>query len=186
MIKIMKNLNNRGLTAIEILVCFSIVIVIVMSMFKVINNQKDKQTIESYKNSITTYKNSVTKTIEDDIRTGNGIKTIDAVYEDVDAEGITIAFTLINEEKREIRIQKKVECDDNSADGFMACESYNFISYTTTSSTENFAIPDIYNLKFNKVDITADDGYLEIYVGFDHPDLGKKYSAFELIDPIGW
>ena len=44
-----KKLNNSGLTVVEILVCFSIVVVIVMSMFKVVNNQKAKQEIERLK-----------------------------------------------------------------------------------------------------------------------------------------
>ena len=70
-----KKLNNKGLTAVEILVCFSIVSIVVVSMFKVVNNQRDKQTIASYKNSVTTYKNSVMKTIEDGIIKGEGIQT---------------------------------------------------------------------------------------------------------------
>lgn len=190
MIKIMKNLDNKGLTAIEILVCFSIVVVIVMSMFKVVNNQKDKQTIESYKNSITTYKNSVTKTIEEDIRTGGGIRSVDSINDETDQ--IEIIFGLSDGNTRIIQIQKKIECDEDSEDEdkVINCDAANRIIYYygnyygNAVSRDVFTIPDIYNLKFNKVDVANNDGYLKIYVGFDHPDLGKKYSAFELIDPI--
>ena len=55
--KKMKKLNNKGMTLIEIIVCFVIVVVIVLSMLKVVNNYKDKQDIESYKSAIfTSYK----------------------------------------------------------------------------------------------------------------------------------
>ena len=38
-----KKLNNKGLTAIEILVCFSIISVLVISMLNIVNNYKTKQ-----------------------------------------------------------------------------------------------------------------------------------------------
>ena len=69
----MKKLNNKGLTAIEILVCFAIISVIVISMFNIINNYKEKKDLESYKLDITTYKNTVTKTIYDDIIKNKGV-----------------------------------------------------------------------------------------------------------------
>ena len=46
----MKKLNNHGLTAVEVLICFSITAVIVISLFKIINNFNEKQTVESRKN----------------------------------------------------------------------------------------------------------------------------------------
>lgn len=69
----MKKLNNKGLTAIEVLVCFAIISVIVISMFNIVNNYKNKRDIESYKLDITTYKNTVTKTIYNDIIENEGI-----------------------------------------------------------------------------------------------------------------
>ena len=69
----MKKLNNKGLTAIEVLVCFTIVSIIVISMLNVVNNYKDKQTTESYKTSITTYKNTLTKIINKDIINNKGV-----------------------------------------------------------------------------------------------------------------
>lgn len=193
MIKKNKQLNNKGLTAIEVLVCFSIVAVIVMSMFKVINNQKDKQTIESYKNSVITYKNSVTKTIEEDIRLGGGINILNDINDAVDTYVISFTLAKTNENstsnQRTIKIEKKLDCDEDSETStIINCDEKNEIQYyygdLSSSQKDNFPIPNIYNLKFNKIDVSSDSGYLKIYVGFDHPDLGKKYSAFELIDPI--
>ena len=72
-------LNNNGMTLIEVIVCFFLVVIIVLSMLKVVNNYKDKQDIESYKNSIFTYKNTLTKTIWNDIIKHQGIMK----YEDI-------------------------------------------------------------------------------------------------------
>lgn len=80
----MKKLNNKGLTAIEILVCFAIISVIVISMFNIINNYKEKKDLESYKLDITTYKNTVTKTIYDDIIKNNGVISATIKQEDGD------------------------------------------------------------------------------------------------------
>lgn len=193
--------NNKGLTAIEILVCFSIVVVIVMSMFKVVNNQRDKQLIESYKNSITTYKNSVTKTIEEDIRKNGGIRTI-LDFEDIPSSDnkvrIGIHFQLTSGEQRYLRVYKEYNCDEDCEVDDCSqnqCEQNNYIKYTDVEKKESeiFRIPDIYNLRFNLIDIglvgqegkhTQDGKYLKIYVEFIHPDLGTRYSALNLIYPM--
>ena len=62
----MKNLNNKGMTAVEILVCFILVIVITVSMYTTVATYKNKQQIESFKEKIYTYKNLLTKEINDD------------------------------------------------------------------------------------------------------------------------
>ena len=66
-------LNNKGLTAIEILLCFVLVSIIVISMMSVVTNYKDKEEIESTKNNIITYKNTITKVIYDDIIKNKGV-----------------------------------------------------------------------------------------------------------------
>ena len=66
-------LNNKGLTAIEILLCFVLVSIIVISMMSVVTNYKDKEEIESTKNNIITYKNTITKAIYDDIIKNKGV-----------------------------------------------------------------------------------------------------------------
>lgn len=189
-------MNNRGLTAIEVLVCFSIVVVIVMSMFKVVNNQRDKQMIESYKNSIATYKNSVTKTIEEDIRNNGGIKEVIKIEDDTDGAAssntssnkvnVSIEFSLRKGNvSRKLNIYKQYNCDEDTSD---QCEQGNYIEYYLDSSNkEVFKIPNIYNLRFNLIDVSKvgkNGEYLKVYVEFIHPDLGTKYSALNLIHPI--
>lgn len=62
-----KNLNNKGMTLIELLVCFVIVSAIIVSMFNVIMSYKTEEQTESIRSDIIAYKNSITKMIQRDI-----------------------------------------------------------------------------------------------------------------------
>lgn len=199
-----RKLNNKGLTVVEILVCFSIVVVIVMSMFKVVNNQKAKQEIESTKNSMLTYKNEVTKTIEEDIINSGGV--LDAGYSTENNDNVKkniyiINYTLKDNSIRMLKIHQNNKCDENSEDDennedakdvesedddkVSDCHKENFIEFYKGDTIEDkFEIPDIYTLRFNDVQITNHNGYLKIYVGFRHNDLGNKYSALDIVIPI--
>lgn len=118
----MKKLNNKGLTAIEVLVCFVIISIIVISMFNIINNYKNKRDLESYKLDITTYKNTVTKTIYDDIIKNDGvisatIKQIEGTTIDNSTEAYLqdtfkyeIDLTYVNNKTSKIVIDNKSRC----------------------------------------------------------------------------
>ncbi|MDD5887930.1 MAG: hypothetical protein PUC82_00385 [bacterium] len=60
-------LNNKGLTAVEILVSFILMVIIVVSMYTTVNSYKNRQSIESDKDKIVAYKNLLTKEIQDDL-----------------------------------------------------------------------------------------------------------------------
>lgn len=60
-------LNNHGLTAIEILVCFALMVVVVVSMYSAVISYKNKQSIESDRDKIVAYKNLLTREIQDDL-----------------------------------------------------------------------------------------------------------------------
>lgn len=61
------NLNNKGMTLIELLICFVIVSVIVVALFNTIMNYKTKEQTEDIKKTVITYKNVITKVIQTDI-----------------------------------------------------------------------------------------------------------------------
>lgn len=86
-------LNNKGMTSIEILICFIIVAAITVSLFDVVSTYKTKQQIESYKNIVTEYKNSVTKMINDDTIKYK-LSSISTPTQDSDSEKITYRVTL--------------------------------------------------------------------------------------------
>lgn len=59
-------LNNNGLTLIELILCFLIVSVIVISLLNTVMNYKNKEQIEDLRSNIISYKNQVTRIIETD------------------------------------------------------------------------------------------------------------------------
>ena len=63
----MKILNNKGMSIIEILLCFILVTVISASIYSTVNAFSNKKIEEQAKFRIYTYKNVLTKEIEDDI-----------------------------------------------------------------------------------------------------------------------
>ena len=56
----MKKLNNKGITIIEVLVCFVLVVTISMSIFSTVSAYNDKRMLESYKSKVLNYKNILT------------------------------------------------------------------------------------------------------------------------------
>ena len=65
----MKKINNKGITIIEVLVCFVLVVIISMSLFSTISAYNDKRIAENYKTKIYNYKNMLTKDMQDDFIT---------------------------------------------------------------------------------------------------------------------
>ena len=63
----MKKLNNKGITTIEVIISFVLVVIISASLFTTISAYNAKRLTESYKSQIYTYKNQLTKIIQDDL-----------------------------------------------------------------------------------------------------------------------
>jgi len=173
----MKKLNNHGLTAVEVLICFSITAVIVISLFKIINNFNEKQTVESRKNLIETYKNTVTKTIQDDILTKGGVKQVVCLEEDYD-NGILSVNILTNQSTiGKIIIKFNTDSENDTTEEYIGYNSISFVK----NDEEKFTLKDIPGVEFNepKIDYDEDNGLLRIYVGIIDLDLdlGDKYEV---------
>lgn len=63
----MKKNNNKGMTIIELLVCFVLVSIITTSLFATISTFSNKRDKESIKSTIFSYKNRIAKEIQDDL-----------------------------------------------------------------------------------------------------------------------
>lgn len=63
----MKKINNKGFTTVEVLVCFVVVSVVMMSLYETISAFNIKKTAESYRSRVYEFKNSVTNVIQEDI-----------------------------------------------------------------------------------------------------------------------
>lgn len=59
--------NNKGMTIIELILCFAIVSVIVIALLNTVMNYKTKEQLEDTKKTIISYKNVITKVIQSDI-----------------------------------------------------------------------------------------------------------------------
>lgn len=207
MIKKLRKMNNKGMTAVEILVCFILVVVITVSMFTTVSSYKNKQQIESFKQDIYTYKNLLAKDINDDlIKTG----LIDArIVENYDEEykvKYAVDMYLRDGSIKTLKVESKKAYDylydptDPNVTAELPIEKdqddYFMISYGNKGNETNFPIPDlgesdnpngkkIKDLRINDVSMEVEDGVLVIYIGFYHPDLGSRYYI-NIICPINY
>ena len=204
-----RKLNNKGMTAIEILVTFLIVAVIVVSLYDGIVALKDKETISSYKLSLVTYRDLLTKDIQDDlIKIGLAGAEISSMS---DGTGYRVTFTLRDGSKRVLEVKQVFGC--NAADtgeedelcvkaGIAKDASDSFsISYGLPGDVVEYPLPDLGNeaipnlhssgthtisaLRINEVDISTANRVFSLRVTLHHPDLGSRYSI-DIVSPINY
>lgn len=208
-----KRLNNKGMTAIEILITFAIVVVIVVSMYNGIADLKAKETVSSYKLSLVTYKNLLTKDIQDDIiKNGLAAATIESMEEAGKKVGYRVALTLRDGTRRILEVRQIFGCaavdssevaDLCTARGIDANQSDEFtISYGPEGNLTDYPLPDlgheeiesfdgssatriIYSLQISEVKLSVEDSIFSIHVVLSHPDLESKYSI-NIVSPINY
>lgn len=198
-------LNNKGMTAVEILICFVIVVIISVSLYTTVSTYKNKQQIEAFKEKIMTYKNLLTKEINDDlIKDGLVAANITEFSEDpVAGDTYSVEMSLRNGEKKCLKITSIKAYDylwESSMESkFPASQDkddYFMIAYGDCGNETEYPIPDlgesknpnnkiIKDFRINNVSVSTDNSVLSIYVGFYHPDLGTRY-ALDIICPINF
>ncbi len=206
-----RKLNNKGMTAIEILVTFVIIAIIVVSLYDGIVGLKEKETISSSKLSLSTYKNLLTKDIQDDlIKTGIlGVST-SAMEGNI---GYRVTFTLRDGSTRILDVKQVFGCnalDLEEAEqlcgqrGISYDQSDDFmISYGPPGNLVDYPLPDlghedienygtgdtgthrIYALRINEVNISTANQIFSLRITFTHPDLGSRYSI-DIVSPINY
>lgn len=191
----MIKVNQRGITSIEILICFSIATVIVISMFKAIDAYKDRQDLESYKSTITTYKNTLTKAIEDKIIEKGGVYQANVITNTTDNPNQipTNEYHIELEFKDKSKALMKVVKDTYCLSTGNVCDSntakaddldYKKSSFYVIFNGEKITLPKVYALQFNEVFLINEDGFATIHIGIHHPDLGDKYDALNIVTPL--
>ena len=202
-------LNNKGMTAIEILVTFVLIAIIVVSMYDGVVDLKTRETVSSYKLSLNTYKNLLTKDIQDDlIKTGlSGVSTgaLDG------NTGYRVTFTFRDGSQKYLEVKQVFGC--NAIDlteaqevctqrGIALDQSDDFsISYGPEDDMTEYKLPDlghediqnytegdtgthrIYALRINEVSISTANRVFSLRITFTHPDLGNRYSI-DIVSPI--
>jgi len=71
----MKKLNKKGMSIIELLVCFVIVTIVAITLLNTLMEYKSEEQIENTKSYVETYKNTVSRVIQSDI-TDYGLKGV--------------------------------------------------------------------------------------------------------------
>ena len=193
----MKKLNNKGISIVEILLCFVLVIGVTFSLFSSLNNYKEKQQLESDRNTIVTYKNLLTKEIQDDLIM-KGIKEVTNSSTSANDHSIqyNIDITLNNGEQKELIIIKNLAAYEEDEEVITDQDDYFMIQYGDKGNTIKYPIPNlgstknqndktVYDLKINNIDINTQNNILTIYIGLYHPDFGKRY-AIDIVCPINY
>lgn len=109
-----KKLNNKGMTAVEILVCFVLVVIISVSMYTTISSYQNKQQIEAFKEKIFTYKNLLTKEINDDLIKDGLVsaKIINYITDpDTGDASATVEMNMRNGDKKCLKVTSKKAYD---------------------------------------------------------------------------
>lgn len=163
-------LNNKGMTAIEILVCFVLMSILVVSMYGTITTYKNKQSIESIKEKVVTYKNLLTKEIQDDlIKKG----LVDAkIIEGLGGENKTKKHYVVELFFRD-GSKKVLETTASYARDYGACEKTidgkPNVRYDAEACKNDQ--PDSFSIGYGSA-VGADD-----YVTYPLPDLGYGYNG---------
>lgn len=202
-------LNNKGMTAIEILVTFVLVAVIVVSLYEAVITLKNKETISSYKLSLVTYRDLLTKDIQDDlIKIGLvGVETSSLS----DGKGYRVTMMLRDGSKRILEVKQQFGC--NAIDALEEVElcinadidadtsDLFSISYGPEEDVVEYPLPDLGNekldnlhdsgthtisaLRINEVDISTANKVFSLRITLYHPDLKSKYSI-DIVSPINY
>lgn len=201
----LKKLNNRGMTAVEILVCFVLMSILAVSMYSSIASYKNKQSIESAKEKIFTYKNLLTKEIQDDLikkglvsaEISETINETKGKPENLPSKVFKVDFLFRDGSKKQLVINRRLASDYSVVD--CASEKINdafSIQYGEEGNLMTYDLPDVgygenqcgekvLDLRINNVDINKDNNILTIYIGFYHPDLGTRYGI-NIVCPINY
>ena len=211
----MKKLNNKGLTIIEVILCFVLVSIITASLYTVISTFNEKRIQEKYKEEIYAYKNLLQKEIEDDfIKIGVTSATVNKTGPTNGNVTYTLTCVLKDGTKRRLIVSRTLNTTDYR-DAVPASETANVndafsIRYGTVKQTVsglnivesdedvmNYPLPDFGNsvesngktskmLSINRVTIDVDENrVLRIFIGLFHPELGIRYSI-NVVTPINY
>lgn len=163
----MLKLNNKGITTIEILICFVLLAVISTSLYNTVSIYRNKQILEGEKEKIYTYKNLLTKEIQDDI-----IKRGLTVATKISDTKLTMSFS--NGPDTTLEVLK----DENKI-------IYDGIEYPLPNFGKNTSGEKVLKIYRCDIEIASSSDFLTINIPFMHPDFGTKYGIF-VAAPIGY
>lgn len=207
----MRKLNSKGMTTIEIILCFVLISVISVSLYHIVSSYDKKRMLEENKLKIVNYKNILTKEIQTDL-IHRGVHEValrtNPVEGGMDYE---LELALLDGSHRLLKIFKQAAYSSYHPGGVKNIDDSYMISYGNycpggntsdcTTDVVEYPLPDlgsfmfqdgetgtewrVQKLSINDVEIHTDDDVLSIYIGFYHPELGNRY-AIDIVNPIGF
>ena len=97
----MKKLNNKGMSLLEVVLCFAIVSAVVVGMFNVVMTYETEEVSEAIRSDIIEYKNIVTKVLQDDIFR-HELVNVERTKKNVSGTSVTYTFRLIFNKRFEL------------------------------------------------------------------------------------
>lgn len=145
-------LNNKGVTTIEVLICFVLVTIIASSLFSTVSMFNDKRIEEANKSKILLYNNMLSRRIQNDfIKYGLSYVDMEENIEQNASGGTkriyTINCNLNNEEKRIIKISQQFTRSNIHLDGSPNVDDEFMIEYGTESELVKYPIPELGEVK---------------------------------------
>lgn len=165
------NLNRKGITSVELLVCFIIVSTIVVSMVNMIMNYRNKEQIEEINKEVIAYSNNLQKIIQDDLIKGHltGVTGVTS-----DGYSATLTFDKPSSYTTTLVI---------NPNDFV-------ISYGREGNVIDYEIPNIPDLKLSGESsityIPANNGYLQIKIVLTHPNFKDETYSFMINCPVNY
>lgn len=193
----MKKLNNKGMTTIEVLLSFVLIVIITVSMYGTVSAFNEKRMIEEYKSEIYVYKNTVTKAIQDDfIKVGLTHASYTEANSAIGREYV-VDCDLKDGTQRRLEIIRNQAQSSYHISGDTNSSDYYMIKYGPPDDMIEYPLPDlggytnddgyeIKDLSINNVLIQIDTAnVLSIHIGFYHPELLTRYSI-DVVCPINF
>lgn len=127
-------LNNKGLTVIELILCFVLLIILVFGMFNVVLDVKDYSETKELEKELISFKNRIIYMVQDDL-ISKGLKN-------------TSVSCPSSYEKKYSTKCLKITFNDNEVKYLIIEPSSKIINYGTVSSLESYKIPNSNVIEF--------------------------------------
>ncbi len=164
-------LNKKGITSVELLVCFIIISTIVVSMYNLILNYRNREQIEEINNEVISYANTLQETVQSDFVMGHLTNVTN-----ISADGYSATFTFDNPSNYETTLTIK--------------PNRGVISYSKNGDTIDYEIPGIADLMLSpdsKIEyLPATNGYVKITIILTHPNFEDETYSFMINCPVNY
>lgn len=165
------SLNRKGITSVELLVCFIILSTIVVSMYNLILNYRNREQIEEINNEVISYANNLQEVIQSDLVMGHLVSV-----SNVSNDGYNATFTF--------------DTPNSYTTTLSINPSSGVISYGRSGEVIDYEIPAIADLMLSSNSrieyFEGTNGYLKITIIFTHPNFTDETYSFMINCPVNY